>query len=124
MAQAVRRSLLVWEVWGSYPESIKSPTRCQRLATAATFKVWTLAHSREEGHRSLVTPERVLSEYNEELIYFFLILINEHFDSMRGLATSKIRQYNYHYCFALVYLICSYIYLKPYDPILEVAEQS
>jgi len=24
-----------------------------------------------DGHRSLVTPERVLSEYNEDLIFFF-----------------------------------------------------
>jgi len=26
--------------------------------------------SRGDGHRSLVTPERVLSEYNEDLIFF------------------------------------------------------
>jgi len=32
--------------------------------------VWALAQSRVDGHRSLVTPERVLSEYNEDLIYF------------------------------------------------------
>jgi len=30
--------------------------------------VWSLAHSRGDGHRSLVTPERILSEYNEDLI--------------------------------------------------------
>jgi len=30
--------------------------------------VWVLAQSRRDGHRSLVTPERVLSEYNEDLI--------------------------------------------------------
>jgi len=36
--------------------------------------VWALAQSREDGHRSLVTPERVLSEYNEDLIFFFLNL--------------------------------------------------
>jgi len=36
---SVRRSLLVRKVWGSNPEPIKSPTRCQRLATAATFEV-------------------------------------------------------------------------------------
>jgi len=28
------------------------------------LKVWTLAQSRRNRHRSLVTPERVLSEYN------------------------------------------------------------
>jgi len=30
--------------------------------------VWTLAQSRGDGHRSLVTPERVLNEHNEDLI--------------------------------------------------------
>jgi len=30
--------------------------------------VWALAQSRGDGHRSLVTPERVLNEYNEDLI--------------------------------------------------------
>jgi len=30
--------------------------------------VWALVQSRGDGHRSLVTPERVLSEYNEDLI--------------------------------------------------------
>jgi len=65
----VRRSLLVREVWGSNPEPIKSPTLCQRFATVATLIVWTLAQSRRDGHRSLVTPERILSEYND-LIFF------------------------------------------------------
>jgi len=60
----------VREVWGSNPEPIKSPTRCQRLATAATFEVLSLAQSCGDGHRSLVTPERVLSEYNEDLFVF------------------------------------------------------
>jgi len=38
--------------------------------------VWALAQSRGDGHRSLVTPERVLSEYNvlreynKDLIFF------------------------------------------------------
>jgi len=30
----------------------------------------TTRQSRGDGHRLLVTPERVLSEYNEELIFF------------------------------------------------------
>jgi len=38
-AQIVRRSLLVREIWGSNPEPIKYPTRCQRLATVATFEL-------------------------------------------------------------------------------------
>jgi len=32
--------------------------------------VWALAQSRGDGHRSLVTPKRVLNEYNEDLIFF------------------------------------------------------
>jgi len=73
MAQVVRRSLLVREVWGLNHEPIKSPTRCQRLVTAANFEVWSLVQNREDGHRSLVTPERVLSEYNENCISFLFI---------------------------------------------------
>jgi len=30
--------------------------------------VWALMQRRGYGHHSLVTPERVLSEYNEDLI--------------------------------------------------------
>jgi len=57
------------EVWVQIlSEPIISPTRCQRLATTATFEVWGLAQSRGDGHRSLVTPGTVLSEYNEDLI--------------------------------------------------------
>jgi len=33
-----------------------------------SIDVWTLAQSRGDGHRSIVTPERVLNEYNEDLI--------------------------------------------------------
>jgi len=40
--------------------------RCN-LDTVATLIVWALAQSRE--HRSLVTPETVLSEYNKDLIF-------------------------------------------------------
>jgi len=36
--------------------------------------VWVLAQCHGDGHRSLVTPERVLSEYNEDLIFFLLLL--------------------------------------------------
>jgi len=31
--------------------------------------VWTLAQSRGDGHRSLVTPKRVLNEHNEDLMF-------------------------------------------------------
>jgi len=37
LAQVERRLLLVRKVWGSNPTLIKSPTRCQWLATAATL---------------------------------------------------------------------------------------
>jgi len=61
MAQMVR--LLMREVRDLNPEPINSPTshRCN-------LDVWALAQNRGVGHRSLVTPERVLSEYNEDLI--------------------------------------------------------
>jgi len=39
--------------------------------------VWALAQSHGDKYCSLVTPERVLSEYNENLIFFdefFLLL--------------------------------------------------
>jgi len=32
------------------------------------FEVWALAQSHGDGHRSLVTSKRVLSEYTEDLI--------------------------------------------------------
>jgi len=33
--------------------------------------VWAQAQSRRDGHHSLVTPDRVLSEYNKDLIFLF-----------------------------------------------------
>jgi len=38
------------------------------------LEVWALAQSCGDGHRSLVTPERVLSEYNEDFIFLFDML--------------------------------------------------
>jgi len=35
---------------------------------------WAVALA--DGHRSLMTPERVLNEYNEDLIFFLLALLN------------------------------------------------
>jgi len=32
------------------------------------LEVWALTQSRGDGHHSLVTPERVLNEYNKDLI--------------------------------------------------------
>jgi len=37
------------------------------------IKVWALAQSLRDEHRLLVTLERVLSEYNTDLIFYFLI---------------------------------------------------
>jgi len=48
--------------------------KCQRLATAATLIV-CLGAKRGDGHRSIVIPGRVLSEYNEDLILLILIII-------------------------------------------------
>jgi len=61
--------LLVREVQDSNPEPIKYPTRCQPLATAVAFKrgPWR-KRALHSAHCSLATPERVLSEYNEDLI--------------------------------------------------------
>jgi len=42
------------------------PTTCHHC----NLDVWALAQSRKDGHCSLVTPERVLSEYNKDLIFF------------------------------------------------------
>jgi len=36
----------------------------------SNLEVWALMQSCGDGHRSLVTLERVLSEYNEDLFYF------------------------------------------------------
>jgi len=35
------------------------------------LKVWALAQSLEDGHRTLVTLERILSECNEDLFFLF-----------------------------------------------------
>jgi len=49
MAQVVRRSLLVWEIWGSNPELIKYPTRCQQLANVATLMCGPWCKAAEMG---------------------------------------------------------------------------
>jgi len=36
------------------------------------FEVWALAQSHGDGHRSLVTPKRILSKYNEGFILFWI----------------------------------------------------
>jgi len=40
------------------------PTACHRC----NINVWALAQNRGDGHHSPVTPERVLSKFNENLI--------------------------------------------------------
>jgi len=51
--------------------TIKSPTRLPMTLHRCNLKVWTLAQSLGDRHRSLVTLERILSEYNEDLIFLF-----------------------------------------------------
>jgi len=68
-AQAIRRSLLVREVWGFK----SSATRCQRITAAATLEVWALVQSGGDGYRPLVTPQRVISEHNDFFIWLFMI---------------------------------------------------
>jgi len=69
---AIFRSFFCWPPWKRLNSVIfglfSFYQNIQRLATAATFDVWALAQSRRDGHCSLVTPERILSEYNEDLI--------------------------------------------------------
>jgi len=52
MAQVVRHSLLVREVWGSDPEPIKFLTRCQQLAIVAIlmFGPWRNAVEMSTAH--------------------------------------------------------------------------
>jgi len=42
----------------------------------AALDVWALAQIRGVEHCSLVTPEKVLSEYNKNLIYDLIDLLN------------------------------------------------
>jgi len=69
-----------------YSRADQSHTLYQRLATTATLIIWGLAQSRGDEHRSLVTPERVLSEYNEDLIIF----VSLHFMEFQTLISLKI----------------------------------
>jgi len=81
MSQVVRRSLLVREVWGSNLELIKFPTRYQQLATVAALMcgLWRKAAEMAPLTRDI---ERVLSKYNEDLIFFrFDIAFSSCFDA-------------------------------------------
>jgi len=62
------------------------------------LKVWALAQSVGDGHRSLVTLDRVLSEYNEDLTFFiphqlqafcFKFLVNFSHTRVIGLAITS-----------------------------------
>jgi len=65
MSQLIRHMPLVREVWVSNFEPIKSLTRYQQLATAATL----MCGPRGDGQRSLVTPKMLLSEYNKDMLF-------------------------------------------------------
>jgi len=54
--------------------------------------VWALAQSRGDGHRSLVIPERVLSEYKEDLILIFLISVVLYYQQHFVFKKAKSRQ--------------------------------
>jgi len=58
-------------VWGSNPEPIKSPTRCQRLALAATLMCGAKPRRWAPLTRE---PERVLSEYKKRFDFFLIFL--------------------------------------------------
>jgi len=72
MALVVRRSLLVRTVWGSNPEqNLPHVANNSPLLQPWWVGPGALAQCRRDGNRSIVTPERVLSEYNEDLIFFW-----------------------------------------------------
>jgi len=53
---------LIIQLTGQMAQVVRA--NCHRC----NLDVWALAQSRGDGHRSFVTPERALSEYNEDLI--------------------------------------------------------
>jgi len=64
----------VREVWSSNPEQINFNHTLPTTHHRCNFEVWPLAQKLRRwvvGHRSLVTPKRVLSDYNENLIFQF-----------------------------------------------------
>jgi len=54
------------------------------------LEVWALAQSRENGHRSLVTPERVLSEYNKDLSKLLRQFRKKFLDNFKPTLTAKL----------------------------------
>jgi len=40
------------------------------MTRRCSLKVWALAQSLKDGHRSLVTLEKVLSDFNKDLFFF------------------------------------------------------
>jgi len=62
--------------------------------------VWALAQSRGDGHRSLVTPERVLNEYNKDLIFFFLTKTSQRFHPFYSHVLIIIQYYSKIICVA------------------------
>jgi len=76
MAQVVRYLLIVLEVYG-FQIPFRSAKLCQQLATATILKCepWRKAAELCNGHRSLVTPEKVISEYNKELIFDSIVTL-------------------------------------------------
>jgi len=69
MVPVVRRLFLMREVWGSNPEPIESPTRCQRLVTAATLKCGPWCKATEKAPLTCDTGKGIIKIY---LVKFYL----------------------------------------------------
>jgi len=58
---------------GFNPRADQTSHMLLTIRHCCNLDVWAQAQSRGDGHRSLVTPERVLSEYNKNLIFLISI---------------------------------------------------
>jgi len=66
------------ELWGSYLKPIKSSHKLPTIRHRCNFEVCSLAQSRGDGHRSLVTSERVFTT-KRDLNFFDLIKLKRLF---------------------------------------------
>jgi len=73
MEKVVRRLLLVREVWVQTPSRSNLPYVAND-SPPCNLDVWVMAKSRGVGHRSLVTPKRILSEYNGSFGFYLLFI--------------------------------------------------
>jgi len=61
---------------------------------SCNLDVWALEQSCGDRHRSLVSPKRVLSEYNEDLIFYILTCISS---LVWALLSYRIDLYEHYY---------------------------